>query len=298
MKKLSFSLLAAAALTLSSCSIGNDETSQTVSYGVVNLISPLDGSAPSVSLGWYNIEFNFSKNYARVMCKDLMIDNISHQLISDTLKYKGNDTGDVIIMDSFRGMVDGSSDLTLNNASFEITSQTNPIPASTVGSTSAVDSYGYVTVLANYNIGSRWNVKTFYPDACYKGTTITTYPDSEGGLARFTNNDITYRIVFEQDLKKANVAIYNAKFAEAAPTLACITLEKLDVTYSTGKYVISGKDIVPKVVEGGASTPNEKYTFNSFTLTPASNLTDATIQYQVATVFNGSFTGSYLQQTK
>lgn len=294
MKKTSSILLLAASLFgLTSCDVGSGETTQQTSYGVINLVSPTDGSTPSASVGWYSLNFNFTQNNVTVSLKDLVIDNVTHTLVTDPLSYSGNSAGDVLTIKDFSGYLDNNVDLPITNSSFVVSSQTNPYPSSS-GSNEATYDYGFAVVLASYDIGTRYKVKTFYPDACYKGTTVTQYPDGET-TARFSNSDITYRIVFQQDLKKANVVIYNAKFAEAAPTLACITLEDLSVNYYTGGYEIVGENIVPNVVEGGSSTPNEKYTFNSFKLTPAANLTDATITYKVATVFNGSFVGSYLK---
>ena len=294
MKKTAILLFAASIFGLTSCDIGSGDTTQSMSYGVINLVSPTDGTTPSASVGWYNLEFNFTQNNVTVSLKDLVIDNVTHTLVTEPLSYTGSQAGDLITIKDFSGYLDNNQSLPITNASFEVSTRTYPYP-NTDGSVSTTSTYGFAVVLASYDIGTRYKVKTFYPDVCYNGTTTTQYPNIDGTTSTFSNGDIIYRVVFQQDLKKANVAIYNAKFAEAAPTLGCITLEDLNVRYYTGGYELSGENIVPKVVEGGASTPNEKYTFNSFKLTPSGNLTDAIIEYTVADVYKGYFRGSYIK---
>lgn len=144
------------------------------------------------------------------------------------------------------------------------------------------------------NIGTGYTVKTIQPRSWFAGTTKTLV----NGDNPYSNSEILYEVNLDVVNRKATVLMYNAKFAEAAPNIRVLRLRDLTLrTDRSSGYVIEGTGIVPEVEEGSQWVPNQRFTFDSFTLVPTSdNLSRASINYRVAGIFTGQCTASYIIQ--
>lgn len=146
-----------------------------------------------------------------------------------------------------------------------------------------------------YDLNSRWRIRTFWPDVTFGGTTITRMPSSS---EPYSNSAIRYRVVMHLDAAPtaytADVILYNASFAPQMPTLKAIVLKNLSLTFDETGYYIEGANVAPYMYEAGQLLETPKFTINEFRLTCGGNLTSAAINYKVMGVYSGSFEGSWL----
>lgn len=156
----------------------------------------------------------------------------------------------------------------------------------------------YCFAFMQYQYGTDWNVRTFWPDMTYRGNTVTTYPQMP---EPFNSDSIEYRVVMKTEngllTGKADVIMYNAQFAPQAPPLEVVLVKDLDLAFSDAGYTISGKDLIPYYLgDGGELLENKRFMFNSLEATVQGDLTNISISYQVAGMYNGSFNGSCYQK--
>lgn len=295
MKKLTLGLFSAFLLALGACSSDVDDTTQTVAYSTVNLVTPLNGGESFASKGTYKFFLNLSKGYASVSTANLMIDNKAHFFQTDTVAYGyAGGNGLLIRMQNLKGNLDNDKSMPLANTIFDITSYYY-VPTLAIPSYQQMpDPYPYI--IGQYTAGN-WQVATFQADCSYLGKTTTSYYDQNGVIQSFENKDMLYRVIVDIDKKTADIIIYNAKFAAPAPTLSAILLKDLAVTYGSGTYSIEGKDVVPSVIEGTSWQENPRFVFNSFKLfTLNKEMTQVDMDFEVAGVYHGNFVGSYIVQ--
>lgn len=143
-------------------------------------------------------------------------------------------------------------------------------------------------------IGNSYTLKTLQNVMSFAGTTTSLI----NGSNPYENPNVLYELTPDYTNRKAQIIIYNSKFAEAMPAIRVMRLTGLSFvpSASTG-YVVSGENIVPEVLEGNNWIPNEKFVFNNFSLQPTNdNLSMASISFKVATSFTGTCQGSYIVQ--
>lgn len=293
MKKFTLGLFSAMLLTLGACSTDVEDQTQTVGYSTVNLVTPLNGGESFASKGTYKFYFNLTQMKGTVSTSNLMIDNKAYTFQTDTISYGymgGN--GMLIRLQNLKGYLDGNKDMPLSEANFDITSYYYVSNISVPDYVQTPNPYPYV--IGQYTAGN-WHVATFQEDASYFGVTTTTYAGEGGAVQGYENKEMLYRVIIDISKKTADVIIYNAKFAEPAPSLKAILLKDLKVTWGNGAYTIEGENVVPKVAEGTSWTENPTYVFNQFTMSTENKaMTKATMEYQVAGRFMGNFSGSYV----
>lgn len=146
-------------------------------------------------------------------------------------------------------------------------------------------------LVISYKIGG-YTVRTFSPNAYYTGKTETyfTMPGSENPTT-FETEKCVYRVNFADDMKTANVVLYNAQFANGMPTMQAIILKSLPVKLTREGYVITAENIVPEMMEGGSATPFPSKTFDKIVVTSSEDLTRIKCEYLVAGMFHGVFDG-------
>lgn len=298
MRKFTLGLFSVALLAMGACSSEVDDQTQTVSYPAVNLISPHDGGEPFASKGSYKFFLNLTQSKGTVSTASLMINNKAYTFQTDTVSYGyvgGN--GMLIRLRNLKGNLDGNKEMPLLGANFDITSFFYVANISVPGYTQLPDN-AYPYVIGQYSAGD-WDVATFQEDASYYGETTTSYAGQEGALQSYKNESMLYRVMINLEKKTADIIIYNAKFAEPAPTLQAILLKDLKVTWKRGAYTIEGENLIPGVAEGSSWTENPNYVFNKFTMnTINKEMTQAEMEYQVAGRFQGNFRGSYVVEFK
>lgn len=146
-----------------------------------------------------------------------------------------------------------------------------------------------------YQINNVWQVRTFWPDVTFCGTTTTSMPSSANS---FISDTPKYRVIMHLDRAAsdytADVIIYNAQFASTMPRLQAIAIKDLKLQFTQSGYEISATNVVPSMLESGQLIETPKFIFNQFNLTSQGDMTSANATYQVANMFSGRFTGDWL----
>lgn len=307
MKQTFLPLLGILALGLTSCDLGGGETTSNSTYSTVNLVTELGTGRSVLSSGQYSFNLNITQQTATVATTDLLLPSngpsaVKHIFTTDPVPFvEGvfqNGCYFLKILNA-QGKVDNDPALTLQGFQARVTdyvyktSDEQSYINYTLGL--SVASIGNPAVFCDYSIGGQYSVRTVPKVAFYKGKTTTTVAGS--GLPTYNNEDMLYGVFFHEDLTQADVVIYDAKFAEAAPALSAVVLKDLPVTCADKTYTISAKNVIPSVVEGSGLTPNQRFPFNEFTLTATGTyLHAAVITYQVAENYSARFYGTYLPE--
>lgn len=286
--------LAGCGLALTSCNLDNDnEDNYTMgSYQCCNLVASDHGEAFATKAS-YTLTFYYLNDKLSVTTNDLNLGygnlgfstgmmncktslyNVNGATLDATTFSSGSAVGDGLSVQNVNGFITSMVNILGTN------DPTNPDYKWT----------SRIPLVANYVVNNEYTVKTFMPDAIYSGTTNVFSQGSEA--EPFTNDGIRYRIVFQENLKKADLIFYNAKFAEKMPITINFILKDLDVTYNRNGYVISGKNIEPLLNEGNDWTPAPSFPFKSFEfINTSSDLTTGTAQYTVQ-VFGQPYTCSF-----
>lgn len=290
-KNLTFIAGTAVLVSLASCDLDKGVSSESFSVKVSNLYIPSDPAE----------EVTFQHNCAYALNMDYSAGKMS--VASADLKIDGKETSftaDNMPMKSYFGGVDKTwafknGQATLADGTL-LTDMNGYLSTMVQYYEIASDVYeAYLTrpmLVMSYKLGDM-TVKTFSPNTYFRGETVTTYPDRTGAMSEYKSTDAVYRVLFAEDMKTANVVIYNIKFASEMPNpLEVVVLENLDVSLSQSGYTITGTDVVPKMREGEGLTDVPERIFNSFKLyTSGNDLTTVKCEYVVSSVFHGSFEG-------
>lgn len=312
MKKLIFGLALTAGFALASCSTDGGENSSSVTMATANLITPLDGTAPStVSAAAYNFKMNFTEGNAVITCQQLTIGGSTHGFVTDPLLFgngvldpgDGNGKGAQTVFNNFTAVYDNNPSQQVVGAKSIVTScyyRSEYFPYRIPQALTENKIPSLEMLLMDYTIDGKYRVQTFPLDCYWKGTTSTVFTDKEGNSGNYMNANMLYRVIID-DYKKeeptATVEIYKAKFAQQAPELPVMQLKGLKVKWGQGSYTITndGATIIPKVLESNALQEYPSYPFNKFEITVRGNyLNDASISYEVKDgLFKGTFAGNY-----
>lgn len=322
MKKITLGLIAMAGLLFTSCDMETKDSTATVGYGAYNLMVPLDGGeATAVPCAYI---FNFNLTQSKVKLEGTYNYNSGkYEFETDEVSYTQYPPYDgmVYYMTGFKGNVNGQPSMALADTKLLLTSNFNwpyytdfkldnfypnkeglasggdPLP----GVWYLPNNWPQPVVLASYQIGQDYRVKTFSSDCTYVGTTTTSYP-VHGQDQSFETKTIYYRIVLDIDKKKACAVLYRAKFSnvEAEPEKRVIYLADLDLTLGDGYYTVTGNDIIPQTIEGNKLEDNPSFKFKSFRMSTVGNyMESAQISYEVINSmgameipYSGRFTGT------
>lgn len=298
------------ALLLFSCGEEKNEYTQSLNYGTTNLVTNIETGETTVSGGIYNVFFNLTDSWAIVTSDKINANGTTLTLKSEQTPFTSYlyNRGDEEYL---------SSNFTITNISniFATANGTYPIEGGSLKVTTSnyfitnpypdiTGSYYYApAVIGEFNIDDTWLVRTFSRDSFFKGTTTTQY-SFQGTDAEYSTEETLYRLTFNLETKKAQLVLYNARFAKEMPNpLVGVILKDLDVVFSADGYTVTGTNIVPLMIEGAGTTPAEDYTFSSFSLKSANNsLTSIDIEYVInfrhMMDYTGQFTGSYVWLNK
>lgn len=310
MKKLFLGIAAVSMLAMTSCK--EEESTNTVNYPVTTYNLVVDnesGSAASVVASTYKFNYDLNSRKVTISTELAMSSLSSTSFITNSISYDGgvftlyekfsdllNYSGEIINVKSDNAGSTGSQ-LAIRNLDCQLTTFVY-VPESIQGIKDVSFPYGYEYALMSYDLGDKYSVRTFWPDATFKGVTNTQYP-YKGENKTFSNEDMLYRVMLDLEKKTATVVMYNAKFAQEMPNaLSNIVLENLPVTIDAQGYSISATNIEPKVYGSGVATPYPNFTFDKFEMSTVGDLTETTISYTVAGTYKGSFSGSYCVKIK
>ncbi len=300
MKKNIFALIAMTGLVMTSCNTDSNDTTSTVEYPTCNLVTSLSTGVSSASTGSYRFLFNITQAKVSFATDNFKIDGNSHTLASDTVSYVSymvqtdHGTGSLQDIRNFKGYMDRDRNMKITDSHMMISSVFNYNLAPVPGLTTIKN---HPMIVGQYKIGNEWEVRTFSDDAFYSGKTVTNYKDRDGSDKTFESTGMMYRIVIDMAKNKATMVIYNAKFSDSEhePVKSMILVKDLYVKWGAGYYTVTGKDIVPEMPENNVLTPNPKYIFNDITFrTTSDDLVSASIDYNVAGIYKGSFSGAYV----
>lgn len=280
------------AMLLAGCK-NDDVNEQTVGYRCANFITSVDGKeAPVVSNATYSVRLNYTDALIDVQATDLKINgaDVAAYAVNVPMKVSNTEMNQLITFSSQTPQVASSSER-ISALKGELPTvffyETTKIPG--VTETYPAGPTPYIS----YIVGGTHRVRTFAKDPFFRGTTVTKGTDREGVPFTYENKDVCYHAVMNFEKKTADIVLYRAKFAEAAPAIPAIVLRGLKIEFNNAGYIISGENIVPETVEGSSTTPNERFMFNSFELrTTSENLVQAKCTYKVAGVYEGEFSGS------
>lgn len=297
MKKSLFFLALAASLV--ACNKEGSEPQATTNYiyNVMSIVAPQDGT-PTADMSTYRTYYDLMKSTATIACSNLNDGNRNVSFETGSLELKTWSVDDQYAVNTVN--VTGhvpmvSAGVQIENLNMYVTDGIYDLKRTAPGVTNEFGSA--VGFFMQYDLGGSSKVKAMPADITFCGNTVTTYP-SEAGIQSYQNDEIKYRVVFDVKNKKADVVMYDAKFAPPAPALKGLVLRDLDVEFTgDAGFKVSGADVIPEAFEGSeAATPNPRYIFNSFELvSSSSDLTSAKCTYQVMEVFKGSFSGTALR---
>lgn len=315
--KFKLTLAAIAGLALASCNTGSNERIEQIPLTAYNVIGNVETGETTVSASYYDVKLTYSEGKMELTSSNLSFDNKNHLISAEASPFYISGRSALFAVD-FQGTCDFNQMNPVLGSMFLISRQDFPddmslsgIYTPTVTGTDGKKQYIAGALYTNdisennwrygswmvtsYNIGNTHTVKTLINDAFYFGTTRTR--DDESNY--FETKDAYYRVIMDVPNKKANVLIYNVKFADKAPLLNCIWLKDLDVNFHDGVYDIEGQNVVPISCEGKDEkgetihTPFDRFTFDTFKLINTNQyLTSALIQYTVAGKYEGMFEGS------
>lgn len=284
-----------ALLALGACTKGQDAPTQEVQITSAVHVQSADGQSATASLASFSFVLSPYEGLLNVSCQSLSLGNgVTANFTSGNMPME---------FAQFPGGINYAFD---HGASASGT-QASGIGGNIVGSYNVYEGEGSQLVpltrgrdllLLSATVDGR-KINTFPADCFYKGLTVTSVVGS--ATQGFQTEDVIYGVSIDLAKSKATVVMYNVQLNPAMPKIKAIVLENLDFVLTPGGYRIEGSNVVPGVVEGGATTPNPTYTFGTFQLATRqgdeitkSDFTSVAIQYTVAGGrFEGKFTGRW-----
>lgn len=287
-------------LLFAACSSDDDPVIPNVQeYKACNLISaPYSKEQPQVSECSYFVKIDLDKSTMQIKTNQLVFDGQKCSFTTPENSYavRTDNYFQVIGYSSPTAELTGPEGIDLTDLTCRLVSRLNfsltPVPG-------VIEVQERMPrIYATYKLGDRYNVRTFSKDSYYNGVTTTEF-EYKGNPSSFQDGNGGYRVILDLESRKADVIMYNIKFAERAPYLTLV-LEDLDLKFNSDGYVITGENIVAKMLEAGDLTSYEARPFTKFSFTTAGkDLTSAEIKYEVkdnkmGLIYKGSFSGSVL----
>ena len=294
MKKILLTGSVAMLLSLTACDTKESDNTWSLSVPCINLVTNLSDGTTLISDGSYKVSEKTISLKGYVGTNNLIINNNSVSFETPEMSYRSYTGYDAL----FNGI-----NTTTNNGNYEIKGSFYvtphyyvPIPGINYGTTAPLNNSPFAQVAVGvYTLGNDYKIRTFQKNTYFYGETTTTYPQSPDP---YKTQDILYGLTLNKDEVtgelSATIIMYNAKFSgiPQEPTKTQVVLKDLPVDLSNGAISITATDVVP---EDELGVPNPNYTVNSISFnTTSDDLTTCRINYQVATVYNGSFTGKYV----
>lgn len=302
--KKSLFVLPLLAMGMASCNLDPDPSSNYITgqFSCTNLVIPADGDAYATPAD-YTMTFYYTEGQVQLSATDLTFNGIKGNFVSSkmnavTQSYLSEDKNFGFDVTSFSGGSATSGNLSIKNLKGFSSSYLNVVTENEM-----IKDYpfqAFTPLVISYNVNDDIIVKTFLSDAIYNGTTSVRSAMSPDA---YVDSNTKYRVIFSADLQKADVLIYNAKFAEMMPTLPFFLVKGLKVEYNKTGYIISnpeGQSIIPQTLDGGTWIDNPNREISKFEFINSSDdLTSANCYFTVKVgqadftcEFNGYYTRS------
>lgn len=302
MKKIALLACGALIMGVTSCNKESEPiNTQTITIETYSLVSK-SGSAPVVAPTTYKYYSNLTAMTTQISTEDLSTGTGVLKFQTDMIPfiYGYNISIDKEKGHPFRFMKAadaGGTPTPVTKLRCDLTECTNANNKTLIGSLENQLKANPLLVPANkgysfmqYTLGE-YDVKTFWPDMLYTGSTMTQYP---GDGSPYENENITYRVkmnLSKADNYTADVFFYNAKFAEKAPAVNFV-LKDLPLKFSLMGFEISAENVDPVMVP--ENTPNTRFRFDSFKLLSTPGMDGMTCRYKVAGIYEGEASGMFL----
>lgn len=306
MKKSLLGLAALTGLMLTSCDLNTKDSTSSITAPAFNMIIPLDGGEPIISSSpcFYSFDSNLTKMTVSVTGNPLNVDNTTYSFTTESAPYQPysnyssstgsdqttQDSGKVVSLGNVIPKVTGTmtpGNLPVKNGTFYYNTSIILPTLSWVpqheGLMYSGQSYP-VSLIASYQIGDKYLVRTFNTDTFYKGITRTSYKNMTGQDEYYENKEMLYRVLINLKDNTATLLLYNTKFSNSnkEPNLQAISIPGLKVTFKSGSYSIEGENITPLVYEGGGLTENKSFLIKGFRMsTQGEYMVDVTMNYEV-----------------
>ena len=303
------SILCAAAigmLALTSCDTTGDQATMTRNFNVstYNLVTPLtsEGSI-QVTPSTYAISFEYYAAKAKFQVTDLEYQpGVKTSFLSDEISgyaynYNATDGKQYNAVQFSANNIAMQSGPALTSLNCTITD------AYVTNSTTLPDMtkpiYAPLYAGFNYILDGKYRVRTFWPNTCFIGETVSHGTDMSGNeFSGVTSTGTTYRVVMKLDDKaayKADVYLVDFQLVTGMPKIN-IVVQDLDLKFTADGYEISGANVIPGTIEDSAITPTPRYVFNSFALECSGDLSRATGSYTVAGKYGATFSVNCIYQ--
>lgn len=279
-----------------SCNLesSNEDNYLTNTYLCSNLIIPESGESYATN-ATYSLIYYYTSGTVTASSSNLILGSGATTFTTNPMTYKADmyrgENGGLMEVTTFEGgqSIGGSTSVS------KLQGYTSEIVNILSTNEEYIPEYQFKpfkALVMSYDVNSNYTVKTFMPDAIYTGT--TTIASMGSASEPYISSQTKYRVMFNQDYKTADILFYNSNFAPTMPSITFV-IKDLPVQYTDKGYKISGSDIVPEQWEGGAFTPNPRYSLTSFEFVNTSdNLTTGTLKF-VFGPYLATFTGSYVR---
>lgn len=290
-------------LGLSSCNLENDVQDNyiTSSFRCANLVIPADeptfATEANYTLQYFTTTGEISIGGVNVNLGSKTFNFTSAPMQSSTTYYDVDWSPTPLDVTTFNNGYANDGSMLVQNL--------NGFSSSIVNILSEVDPINnlfpfraYVPLVISYNVNYDYTIKTFMPDAIYKGMTVV---NTIGSTDEPRNVDgIRYRVVFDSEFKKASIFFYEANFGSPMPANIKVNflLKDLDVEFVKNGYRIYGTNVVPLLYANGGWDENPAFPFPSFEfINTSDDLTVGIANYRInafGTEYSCSFSGYYV----
>lgn len=289
-------------LMLSSCNLDNDDddVSTTFTLPCANLVISNNGQESFATRATYNLTFYYMSDKMSVSTSNLTLGpGNTYNFTSLSMPFNTQQYGNKGV-NTFSGGSANAPGLNINNIKGYTSTLFNEFVNGTDPENPQYKWPEKMTPLVmSYLVNYDYTVKTFLPDAIYSGMTTVNTVGAQS--APYVNENVRYRVIFSNDMQKATIIFYSAKFADRMPITITFALEDLDVNYLANGYEITipaGSTKVPVLYLDGAWNDAPNYLFTSFRfINTSEDLTTGTAFYTVQmgqASYNCDFTGRYV----
>lgn len=277
-----FTITLGFASLLTACTSSNQGNTMTSQISLINVVNNLTTGETTASLGGYSVKFDWEGATAQIQSNSIVLGGQSYPLLTSAGAYKVESGGTTHIT-GLTGMIGSGTALPM-----EFIKCTLPLVYTDPADKDQRGQFLKMSFLA----GGMFEVKTLAGVSTFFGNTTTSY-QGVTGEERFSSNNIGYAIAIRPSEMKANLLMYNAKFAEAMPMTVNIVLEDLPIQITPSGYSIKSSDVVPKSIlsyEVGEAIP--AYTFTNLEVSSDMDFTNLYINFTVAGKYEGYFSGT------
>ena len=275
-----------------SCSTdGQNDVTLEWNTPTINVITSLDDGSINMSAGRYAIKISQTGWTGDINSSSLVLNGGTSNLATDQGSYTTD--GVNIFFKNLPGNVTGNVNMPISKGNFNLYSYYyNNTP---VGKYSFAP-YATAAIAANYQVGDAYLVRTFQPVTVFKGSTTTSYPNASGEIEHYNTDEIQYGVSIDMTNKTAAIVMFDSKFsASDKEPVKTVLIEGLNVEATSRGIRISGEDIIPGMLSGSEPLPIPNYIFNSIVFETTNEfLTEARLTFNVAGIYSGTFTGSYV----